>query len=377
MDADGVTAAGNNGQGVRLSLGSSGNTVGGVTAADRNVITANIASGVLITDSHYNVVLGNYIGTNANGDAAPGNNADGVRVERGDYNTIGGSASGAGNVLSGNDDGIEIFGDNTGTNAIGNVVQGNLIGTDAAGTGDLGNRENGVYIFQGAVGNIVGGTTSGARNVISGNDEEGLIIAGAATTGNQVMGNYIGLNVTGGTALANTFDGISINDSGGNTIGGAVAGAGNVVSGNLLSGMDIRAAASTNNLVQGNLVGTDATGTMDVGNAVRGIAISSLAASNTIGGSTPEARNVISGNASNGMMIDNGSANLVLGNYIGTDITGTVDIGNDLSGLRISGGTTNNTIGGRNAGDGNIIAFNGVHGVHRAGQPDDRKRYLG
>ena len=131
-------------------------------------------------------------------------------------NTIGGSAAGAGNVISGNN-GIGI---NITSGANGNTIQGNLSASTPAGNLDLGNTGDGINL-NGVTGTTVGGATAGARNVISGNNNVGIRIQGAAATGNLVRGNYIGLNAAGAAAVANTNGGITIQSSAtGNTIGG-------------------------------------------------------------------------------------------------------------------------------------------------------------
>ena len=99
----------------------------------------------------------------------------------------------------------------------GNVVQGNMIGTNAAGSAALANHGDGVSIESGATANTIGGTATGARNVISGNTSDGVEITGAGTTGNVVEGDFIGTNAAGSAAIAN-YAGVEI-DSGatGNT----------------------------------------------------------------------------------------------------------------------------------------------------------------
>ena len=109
---------------------------------------------------------------------------------------------------------------------------GNFIGINVAGTLSLGNRV-GVLVTVGATGNTIGGVSSGARNVISGNQEYGVDIQQPGTTGNQVLGNYIGTGPNGTGDLGNEIYGVIIGFSAhGNLIGGTVSGAGNVISGN-------------------------------------------------------------------------------------------------------------------------------------------------
>lgn len=114
--------------------------------------------------------------------------------------------------------------------------------------------------------------------------------------------------------------------------------------------------------MQGNFIGTDVTGTADLGNSGSGIRLD--APNNIVGGRTPEARNIISGNES-GMRIE-GEGNLVQGNFIGTDVTGTADLGNFGYGVLLAD-VDDTTIGGAMDGAGNVIAFNGYAGVTVSG----------
>ena len=242
-----------------------------------------------------------------------------------------------------------------------NVIAGNYIGTDASGTTDLGNAVGGVRVA--SSGNTIGGTTAAARNIIAGNNSLGVILTGASATGNVVAGNYIGTDRTGSADLGNGAWGVFL--SGGaanNTVGGIVAGAGNVISGHSY-GVHIRNAGTTGNFVQGNLIGTDANGTAALYNT-SGVQIDAGATGNTIGGSAAAARNVISGNQSGVVIQDSGtSGNQVIGNTIGLDITGSVDLGNNLYGVLIEDGASGNTIGGSAVGEGNLIAYNGSDGI--------------
>ena len=103
----------------------------------------------------------------------------------------------------------------------GNLIEGNYLGTDVTGTVALGNF-NGLFI-DGSANNTVGGTVPGSRNIISGNQFDGVLITNAGATGNVVLGNYIGTDVTGKHALGNGANGVSSYQSGGgNTIGGAL-----------------------------------------------------------------------------------------------------------------------------------------------------------
>ncbi len=247
---------------------------------------------------------------------------------------------------------------------------GNFIGTNADGSAALANGNSGVDIFI-APDNTVGGTVAGARNVISGNDDEGVEISGTGATGNNVQGNFIGTNADGTAALANSGDGVGIFSASTNTIGGTdavdgaldgVVKARNIISGNNQHGVFISGTGATGNEVQGNFLGTTADGSVDLGNARSGVSLSA-ADDNTVGGTTAGARNVISGNNENGIAIfGDSTGNEVQGNRIGTKADGTGDLGNGNDGVSII--TTNdNTVGGTASGEGNAISGNGRHGV--------------
>ena len=239
-----------------------------------------------------------------------------------------------------------------------NAIEGNFIGTDAAGTADFGNNLAGVGIFIGT-GNLIGGVLPAARNLISGNDGSGVWVYGVVgfTSDNSIQGNYIGTDRDGTAALPNDGDGVFIFAfSSDNKIGGTEVGAGNLISGNVDDGVLI-SPGPTGNTVQGNFIGTDATGTADLANGGNGVQITDTS-DNTIGGTVAAARNVISAN-SVGVLISGGASNnIVQGNYIGTDVTGMVDLAaDDLQGVMIDGSPDNLT-GGSVPGAGNLISGN-------------------
>ncbi len=376
-DLTGTVSLGIAADGVFLAEGASFNwigvnPVGGTAVADEgNVISGTGSDGVgmasLGTDD--NVVAGNRIGTDVKGRVAVGNAAQGIEVDSGSVdNTIGGVASGSGNVISGNQaSGVWINGDG----ARGNVIQGNTIGTDVTGTISLGNAYWGV-ILQEAANNTVGGSTTGAGNVVSGNDQGGVAIHGIDAIGDVVQGNLIGTDVTGTQELGNGYSGVYVGDWGNSgdaasdaTIGGTVAGADNVISGNGNWGVWITGAGTTGVVVQGNLIGTDLTGTVAFGNLFAGVQIDSGALEDTIGGVTAGAGNVISGNDQDGVVItgQGSNDNQIAGNDIGTDRTGTATVPNDGAGILVETGASNNTIGGSTADAGNLITDNSGPGV--------------
>ncbi|HEY6508524.1 MAG TPA: DUF2341 domain-containing protein, partial [Vicinamibacterales bacterium] len=239
LDGQGTVA-----EGLYLDTGSGGSTIKGL-------IINRFTWAIDIDGSSNNVVVGNFLGTNATGTAAKGNLV-GVRVSTSN-NTIGGTTAADRNIISGNTlDGVQISGVNGGT---GNVVIGNYIGLDVTGTVDLGNASQGVAIYSGAQNNTIGGTTAGVRNVISGNNGEGVRLINAGTTGNVVLGNYIGTNAAGTAAVANSRQGVWIdNGAANNTIGGTVAGAGNTIAYNTMDGVALNTNASTGNAILGNAI---------------------------------------------------------------------------------------------------------------------------
>ncbi len=310
-----------------------------------------------------NLVVGNKIGTDVTGTVALGNGAylnglrttylglsgSGVLIADAAGNTIGGATASARNLISGNAlDGVLISGAMAATNR----VLGNRIGTDITGGLARANGLDGVALTAGANGNVVDG------NLISGNAGAGLDF-GPAATGNVATGNLIGTNAAGGSAVANQLDGVLIQGGSSNTIGATTAAAANIISGNARNGVSISDDRSTQNQVLGNRIGTDATGLQPLGNGFNGVQITS--AYNAIGGTVAGAGNLISANLGNGVVL-NGANDLVAGNFIGTDLTGNLALGNQLNGVLVQG-AVNNTIGGGSPFAGNVISGNRQQGV--------------
>ena len=316
------------------------NRIGGTTAAARNVIGGSTQQGITVlgAGSTGNIIQGNYIGLNAAGTAALPNSGQAVSIGA-SGNTVG--TPGAGNVISGNSTGIGIQ-----SGGSGNIVKANLIGTDAAGTAAI---PNGIAInlSGGAANNVIGGTTAADRNVISGNGQ-GVFIQNSGTTGNLLQGNYIGVNPAGTAALANTGAGVILQGAAsGNTIGGSVAGAGNVISGNQGAGILVQSGAN-GNAIKGNLIGTNPSGSAAILNSSFGINVLSTA-STVIGGTTATERNVISGNTAGGVQISGAASTstIVIGNFIGTNAAGRRSGRQQRpGGVRVTGGATGTQIGG-------------------------------
>ena len=254
----------------------------------------------------------------------------------------------------------------------GNVVKGSFLGVGVSGL-PLGNGLDGISIA-GRGANVVGGAEPGAANVISGNGRHGVNVYLAG--GNSISGNLIGTDPSGSVDVGNAQDGIFLNGSRDNAVGGISPGAGNVVSGNDRFGIDIYQPSATNNVVQGNLVGTDVRGLLPLGNTNDGVFIHDAPA-NTIGGSSIGARNVFAANRY-GVVIQSPGArgNLVMGNYVGTDVTGAASLGNWDDGVFIENAPSN-VIGGATEGTGNVISGNLGSGVHVWASDSTGNRILG
>ncbi len=178
---DGVSAA-PSASGLVIDAG--GSTVEGLDIADFG------EAGIVINGVSDVTVQSNFIGTDTSGNAALANGI-GIELETGaDGNTIGGAKTGEGNVISGNSgSGIVIIGSNS------NVITGNLIGTNAAGTVALGNVGDGILITDNSANNTIGGTAVGAGNTIA--DNGGSAVSVASGNGNSILGNAILQNTTG------------------------------------------------------------------------------------------------------------------------------------------------------------------------------------
>jgi parallel beta-helix repeat protein len=351
VELDG-TNAGAATNGLDFEAGSAGSTVTGLT------INSFGGAGVLLNAGGV-TLQGNFIGTDASGSAAKANH-DGVVITSNRNSLLG-------NTISGNSyDGVSVTGD-------ANVLKANKIGTDATGTVAIGN--SGLGSFSGSAGVFVqnasntqiGGPDAADRNIISGNSEAGIVLVNDTGLGNVIEGNYIGLDASGSVALGNFDAGIDLGTPSGLPVAN-VSILDNVISANAYSGIYLNAV--TNSTIQGNLIGTDALGhsTIDstslnpaFGNNADGITIDVGSSGNLIGGMTASGRNVIAGNLGNGVgqLGAGAAANLLEGNYIGTDVTGLANAGNQGDGVYIQAGLL--TVGGAAAG--NVISGNFGYGL--------------
>ena len=389
-DATGLLALPNLGQaGIQLintdgnRIGSNGDGIGDLE--ERNVISANTGAGIQLTSgSDNNVIAGNYIGVDVVGSGALGNGVvngstrDGIAINSSSNNRIGTDGDGIGdtaerNVIGANNNvGISI----SGNSSQDNVIAGNYIGTDATGANAIGNTFGGIQIsgstrtLIGTNGDGIGDAAEG--NLISGN-LDGISLSNSATVDTVIAGNLIGTDATGTLDLGNTRNGIRIAASTANTLVGtdsdgvADSAERNIISGNDDRGLDI-VGGTTETVVTGNFIGTDVTGLVDLGNTRNGIVVSDPAqiGTNSDGINDASEQNIISGNDENGISIG-GAGVVVAGNIIGADVAGMGALGNNLNGVQIGFSATNNTVGGITSTAANLIAYNGTNGVRIVG----------
>ena len=204
---------------------------------------------------------------------------------------------------------------------------------------------------------VLGGNCTVRGLVINRFAGDGIEMAGLGN--NVIEGCVIGLGIDGTSISSNRLSGIFILDSSNNRIGNTNANSRNLISGNGQAGIHISGSRATNNVVLGNTIGLGANG-VRLGNNFDGLRINAPSA--IIGGTTPAAANIISGNNSDGLEIALGvSGTLILRNFIGTDPAGNLDRGNGADGIFLNGAQSNQ-IGG--AIDGNVISGNGGTGIN-------------
>lgn len=334
-------------------------------------------AGIYVGPQGGNVIEGCYIGTDKTGTQGAGNQI-GIFVRQSGTTLI------VRNLISGNrNEGIRAFPNSNHMQTETVTVQGNFIGTDVTGTMAVPNGTAitpGTSIFWSAVSvscpnALIGGTSPGEGNLVSGNGrtDPGYIMNGvyAVGIGSRVFGNFIGTTVSGAAALPNFGAGVKSNA----TVGGPEPGARNIISGNAGPGVDL---FSVDGVVQGNFIGTDVSGKLAVPNAT-GVVIPG-GANNLVGGSFPGAGNLISGNLGAGISFLHALGffinpndippvdNIVQGNLIGTDVSGSKALPNGEDGvffqnINSSFSALRNQIGGTISRAANVISGNLGNGV--------------
>jgi Bacterial Ig-like domain (group 3) len=335
-----------------------------------NISDEGYGYGIVVTAAGNVQVAGCFIGTDWTGEIAVPN-ANGVEIET-SSNLIGGPNVGDRNVISGNGPfGYGLYFPSPEQNPLGilptgNLVENNFIGLDAAGAKALANASVGVEDYGSA--NTYGGTTAGLGNVISGNGAGGITANGSVT----VEGNFIGTNATGTVALGNGSIGIGINDASypAATVAITTTITDNVVSGNVAGGISLGEGLPSSSVytISNNRIGTNAAGTAALGNAELGDGWGGLLLDGVENATV--LNNLISGNQSPGIVLNELGTdvehNVFQGNKIGSDITGLVALGNDDTGVVLSG-SVGTTFGGTGPGQGNLVAFNNGYGIEQDG----------
>jgi len=423
--SDGNLVAGTTGSGIQISYGSSGNTIsnnyigcdvngvsgsatfaignngieisgydyGSSTAnnSDENIIENNLisrtsSSGIYLDKGcNSTTINNNIIGTDVDGTTARSIGNNGIQIEGNDFTNhvaVNSNDSIVTNNLVSNCTQTGIF-INSGCNN--SIVQGNKIGTDITGTVNMGNGNCGIQIqgndnntLVGSNNTQIGGTNSSERNIICGSTNQGINInLGVSNT--IIQGNYIGVDSTGLVAIPNNQQGISISGYNGSVsipcnntqIGGTTTSARNIIAGNGNCGIQLTNDVN-DTIIQGNYIGVGSNGTTTIANTNVGIFVqgNSSAPSNgtIIGGTTSGAFNIIAASTSEGIFLNNNIHNSVIqGNFIGTDASATLNLGNGNNGILITGvgaeASTNNLIGGTSTTTKNIIKNNTGSGI--------------
>lgn len=424
VDPAGLLDWGNTGSGIYI--GCDNNIIGGPSDDDMNIISGNGGSGIEMYGgttisfpggSKPNYVQGNYIQKNYFGTDITGEkripNSTGITMQGNvDSNFV------YSNLISGNMHHGVWLKPSPGKPTR-NVFINNYIGTDDDGITALSNDDRGIYLQDGAD-NIFGGQTWDERNVISGNDGEGVLISGFSSgnkfiynvigtektgyfscsnisdgilinqaasnnviqwnyissnggngilvetnsnltpNGNIIIGNNIGMRYDYAFSLPNANNGILINNAQNTRIGGSAFDSSNIISGNPNAGIYIYGNLSRGNLIRGNYIGTNSSGENAFPN-YNGIVISG-SNKNTIGGIEIGSGNLISGNTAEGLFFYNADSNVMLNNVIGLNLQQTKTIPNGASGVVIDS-SRNNVIGDDQSGTGNIISGNTLTGI--------------
>jgi hypothetical protein len=346
----GTIAIPNGIHGISVYNNTNNTTIGGLSIGQGNLIAGNLFYGIDIEiNSNYTTIVGNKIGTNISGSASLGNGNHGIYISTSNGTYIGGNSKNARNIISGNGDaagenGISILNSNS------NVIKGNFIGVSNNGLSSVGNYDSGIS-FSNSSFNTVGGSAFMERNVISGHNGPGgnLGIYAYNVNNSVFQSNFIGTDSTGLVALKNNNHGFHTESSANNNYISS-----NVVSGNGSEGFDFL--SLTNSVIYHNFIGIGYNGTTKVANGAIGLRLGVASSNNTIGGASAALRNYISGNGNHAILFDGGSTyNTIQGNYVGTDTTGLMAIGNNNSGIILLDNSDYNLIGGSNSGQGNVF----------------------
>ena len=369
--------------GLTVASGATGSSILGLALGNASADGVTLHAGAVTVDKCY-------VGLAADGTAL-GNARDGIRIEStSSNNKIGlneSEASGVvGNVISANGgNGITVAGGS------GNVFVANRIGTDATGSNDLGNAENGIHLTAGTTANTIGGTVyvdsatgdvnnpTGNKgtttpvfvipplgNQISANGMNGVLID-SGSENNVLNGNFIGTTASGNGDLGNTLDGVLISGADGNSLIGCAFVDNpfvyyNVLSGN--GGNGLHVTNSDNVVVQANFFGVGADNATLVGNDANGILVDGDSQGTTVGGVIPLG-NVSGGNKLNGIYVTDTASDFVTFNTFGGLFAFQGAAPNGLNGVKID------SIGGGNELRTNVLSGNLRNGIEISGNARD------
>lgn len=364
LDHDGRIPASTQYTGIGIEAGATGNRI------DGNLVSGN-EFGIKIADeeSRHNVVLRNWIGLGLDGAPPARPQPVGVILQNGAReNAIGGSRDREGNVITGNQWGVEIIG--AGTQA--NVVSGNRIGITPDGRRAVAADNAAITIGEGAADNRIGGSTANLGNIIAGH-RFGIGILSPGSDRNLILHNNLGADGVTIQAAGESMSAIDISGGAASNIIGQ-AGAGNTIVGYDF-GVSLAAAGTSNNTVMANLIGFTSESASVTGNEQIGVRITESATGNLIGGNRPGQGNVIGGSEVGIAISGGGNGTRIRGNRIGTDPSGREAAGN-LHGIIISG-SQDNIVGGEEPGDGNVVSGNDVAGISIGIDGAERNAVLG
>jgi autotransporter passenger strand-loop-strand repeat protein len=364
----GTAAMANGSNGIWVTDASNGNLIGGTAYIDSNtgavnnptgnkgtvpavivtpplgnLVSGNAGDGIRIdAGSENNVLSGNFVGTAVGGNTALGNQGDGVAIVSADNNSLIGCTFVDQpfiyyNVISGNgDNGVHV------TDADNILIQANFVGVGANNASMVGNGNDGILIDGASQNTQVGGVIP-LGNVISGNEENGIEVAGTAS-GFTTFNTFGGVYAFQGAA-PNGNDGVLITSTGGNQTVRT-----NVLSGNLNNGLEIGGDAWGVTVVP-NIIGLNTRGDAIIANGNNGVLITGTAHDNLIGGDGGDQisvirQNTFSGNGSYGVSIaEQAYNNIVKNGAIGTNIQESAALPNEAGGVLISSTGTGNVIG--------------------------------
>lgn len=360
LGADASTVIPNLNNGLSIENNSHRPIIGGATVSERNIISSNNESGVLIFNSLAPVVKGNYIGVDGTGLVARGNRLGGLRVLPNCHNPIiGGSTALEGNIFSNNGwSGLYIEG------STGGIIKANIIGLALNKTTAMGNTEQGIIVIANSTNTTIGGVLPVERNFVSCNGQDGIYMSQSGSS--FIINNYVGVDGTGILKRANAQNGVNITQSPNMTIGGTTRAARNIISGN--GGNGVRLVTNSNDaIIKGNFMGVGADGITNLGNWDNGIYLGDSSNQAIVGGATYAERNVLSGNGvssvGDGFRSESCARHLVRGNFCGVDSSGTNIIGNAWAGISLNE-SVYCTVGGPGAFEGNICSGNLNEGVY-------------